>query len=534
MRSVEHGLTRPDHQNRVLVEVTDDRGNALRTYRYRDIRALRDRLAARLDLAPGTRVGLVAANTPEWVVADLTLLTRGLVEVPVPLAFSAEQAASLLEGTRLCLTDEAGERRLRAWGLDRGRAVLRIPAGTGGDGDGDGDGDGTPVPACPAARAPDVVKEIHTSGTTGRPKGVRVRGAGLEALLGSLSQVVPDEIFGRYLSLVPFSLLIEQVTALYMPVRTGGTLVLLPADTALLGTAGSRAEDAVAWLRDSRATAAVLPPAVVSALDKAAARAGGSAAAALFEGRVPFLMAGGAPVDPAALHRLGAAGIEVYEGYGLSENSSVVSWNRPGENTPGTVGRPLPHCEVRIGDGGELLVRSASLFAGYTVEDPTSRPVDAAGWLHTGDRATLDAEGRITLLGRLKNMIITGHGRNVSPEWVEGRLRSCGGVREAVIFGEGLEHLVALVLTDPGADPERLRETVLGHAARELAETDRPERVITAEDTPELRERYFTVTGRPRREALYAELVVPALASSTALPASPAPGAPRTGKESRT
>ncbi|GGR83082.1 long-chain acyl-CoA synthetase [Streptomyces aureoverticillatus] len=529
MLSIEHGLTRPDHQERVLVELADSAGRTLRTYRYRDIRALRDRLARELDLAPGTPVGLVAGNTPEWVVADLALLARGLTEVPVPLAFSAEQAESLLRGTGLCLVDEAGARRLREWGLDRDRTVLPIPL--------DAAAAAPPTPAlAPAPSAegavPDLVKVIHTSGTTGHPKGVRIRGAGLEALLDSLTHIVPGAVFRRYLSLVPLSLLIEQITAVYLPIRTGGRLVLLPSDTALLGTAGSRAEDALAWLRDTRATAAVLPPAVVSALDKAASAAGTDAAESLFAGDVPFLMAGGAPVDPAALRRLGAAGIEVYEGYGLSENSSVVSWNRPGENAPGTVGRPLPHCEVRLGDGDELLVRSASLFAGYTVEDPTSRPVDADGWLHTGDRASIDEQGRITILGRLKNMIITGHGRNVSPEWVEGRLRSCAGVRDGVIFGEGLEHLVALVLTDPGADPARVRDAVLAHAASELAETDRPERVIAVEDTPALRERYFTVTGRPRRESLFAELVAPDLAQYTA--ASRAARHLRTERQSRT
>ena len=127
MFSIEHGLTRPDHQDRVLVELADSTGHTIRTYRYREIRELRDRLARQLELAPGTPVGLVAGNTPEWMVADLALLARGLTEVPVPLAFSAEQAESLLRGTGLCLADEAGARRLREWGLDQGRRVLPIP-----------------------------------------------------------------------------------------------------------------------------------------------------------------------------------------------------------------------------------------------------------------------------------------------------------------------------------------------------------------------------------------------------------------------
>jgi long-subunit acyl-CoA synthetase (AMP-forming) len=222
-------------------------------------------------------------------------------------------------------------------------------------------------------------------------------------------------------------------------------------------------------------------------------------------------MAGGAPVDAIALLRLDAAGLRIHEGYGLSENSSVVSWNTTDHWRPGTVGRPLPHCEVKLSDEGELLVKSTSLFAGYTVEDPTSRPVDEDGWLHTGDRAEIEPDGSIRILGRLKNVIITGHGRNVSPEWVEGRLRTCPGVVDAVLFGEGMEYLIAVLVTsdaDAAADGEVERQA-RAYAAEYLAETDRPERFVVLPDETRLRERYFTVTGRPRRDLILDEIVRP-------------------------
>ncbi|WP_432011985.1 AMP-binding protein [Streptomyces cucumeris] len=520
MKSVEEGLRRPDHLGRPLIEVIDRTGHITQSYTYREIGVRRDRLAARLSHIPSGAVGLVAGNTPDWIIADLALLAHGLVEVPVPLSFSAEQAQSLLQSTTACLVDELGAAQMKEWHLTEGRRLIPIDSG-------DRTATGSPTStyldcwpgygSCGTHGHPvdDVVKVIHTSGTTGLPKGVRIRRAGIEALLDSLAEVIPDGVFDRYLSLVPLSLLIEQVTAVYLPIRSGGTLVLLPPDAALLGTAGSRAEHALRWLRDAQATGAVLPPAVVSELDKAVAKAECAPIASLFGStEPPFLMAGGAPVDPEALRRLGAAGIPVYEGYGLSENSSVVSWNRPEDNVPGTVGRPLTHCEVRLGSGDELLVRSRALFAGYTVEDLTSRPLDEDGWLHTGDRASIDGQGRITILGRLKNMIITSHGRNVSPEWVESRLRSCPRVNDCVVFGDGLEHLVAVVLADPGTSPppgwmDRLGTEVRDFATRSLAETDRPEHVVVVVDGEAVRARYFTVTGRPRRDLLFTDLVAP-------------------------
>ncbi|MEU2727456.1 AMP-binding protein [Streptomyces griseoviridis] len=506
MKAVLAALRAPENQDRTFIERLSADGSPPRTLSYAQMRAWTGRIRRALrvrNLPAGTPVGLVAGNGPEWVAADLALLLEDLVEVPVPLAFSGEQAASLLKNVSVCLTDVAGARKLQEWGLDASATVLAI----------DPEDAGEPGDATDESPGPDdadrIIKIIHTSGTTGTPKGVRIRAHGLGALLTSLDTVCPPGIFDRYLSLVPFSLLIEQVTAVYLPLLRGGRMVLLPESVSLLGTAGSRADDALRWLRAGEPTAAVLPPAVVSALDKAVRGSGADADTVFGPGRRPFLMAGGAPVDADALVRLDGAGLRVHEGYGLSENSSVVSWNTTGHWRPGTVGRPLPHCEVTLSDSGELLVKSTSLFAGYTVEDPTSRPVDEHGRLHTGDRAEIDPDGSIRILGRLKNVIITGHGRNVSPEWVEGRLRTCPTVVDAVLFGEGMEYLTAVLVTSnatAAADGEAVRQA-RAYAAEHLAETDRPERFIAVPDESALRERYFTVTGRPRRDLILDEIV---------------------------
>jgi long-chain acyl-CoA synthetase len=507
MRKIYEGLYAPERRDDVLIERLAGDGSVAETFTYGDIAGWSGQirtLLADLGADAGATIGVVAGNGPEWVAADLALLLGGFVEVPVPLAFSGEQAASLLKEVRLCLADAAGVRKLAEWGLNGAVTVIPIAADSGA-GNRVAEADGLQL--LPDER---IIKVIHTSGTTGAPKGVKIRSKALEALLVSLNSVTPEGVYSRYLSLVPFSLLIEQVTAVYLPIINGGRMILLPEDTALLGTAGSRADDVVTWMRAGRPTAAVLPPAAVSALDKAVRGADGGPV--LGDGVRPFLMAGGAPVDVEAQLRLDAAGLRVHEGYGLSENSSVVSWNTPEHWRPGTVGRPLPHCEVRLSDGGELLVKSTSLFAGYTVEDPTSRPVDEDGWLHTGDRAEIDEDGYIRILGRLKNVIITSHGRNVSPEWVEGSLRSIPSVVDAVVFGEGLEHVSALLIIAEGAGADRadkadeIRRQAHAYAEQHLAETDRPERFFVVADSSEFRRQYFTVTGRPRRQKLFDDL----------------------------
>lgn len=451
--------------------------------------------------APGATVGLVAANSVAWIEADLALLLGGHVEVPVPLAFSAEQAAHLLASCSVVLTDDAGLRRFEQWRVAAPQAFQAMPCfAIGGLIDG-----GAAAPALAVDTAADrVCKVIHTSGTTSSPKGVRIRAHGLDALLSSLWRHATREDYARYLNLVPFSLLIEQVTALYLPFMAGGTVVLPPVGEAPLGDPGAVAADKLALLQRARPTAVTLPPSLVEALAGAADRLPDLATEALCEalfGRAtqPLIAAGGAPVAAATIARLAQRGIVVLQGYGLSENSSVVSWNTRAANRIGSVGKPLPHVACKLGPDGELGIRSASLFAGYSGSDPSACHTDAEGWLWTGDLAEIDADGYITIIGRKKNLIITAHGRNVSPEPAEASYRSVAGVADIVLLGEGQETLSAFVLTAAGADPVALRHELERHGERWLSGVERASTFVFEADAPALRASLFTVTGRPRR-----------------------------------
>ncbi|MGW6912733.1 AMP-binding protein [Kitasatospora sp. NPDC054939] len=518
MRAVERVLRERADSDRPLVEVlgSGDAPGLVLTYRQviGAARALAGELAGRTRSGV-LRVGVVCGNTPAAVIADLALLGGEDVEIPVPLAFSHEQAAGLLEGADLCLADAPGLRRLAEWGhrrvlrpdcpvvpLDAARLVeLGSQLGPG-------------APDFPVRREPGTDREckiIHTSGTTSRPKGVRIRSAALDALLTSLRAEMPPGAFLRYLSMVPLSLLIEQVTGLYLVLLDGGTVVLLPEDTALVGTAADAARDVVRRMPAVRPTALVAPPAVVTELEHAAgaaALAGEPVVPALFgTDRVPLICCGGAPSHPSTLTRLLDHGVPVYEGYGLSENSSVVSWNTPRAHRPGTVGRPLGHVRVRLGEDGELLVRSTSLFAGYTRDDPSSLVLDADGWLHTGDLAELDADGYLRITGRKKNVIITAAGRNVAPEWVEAQYARLPCVHAAVVFGDGLAALHGLFLVHGGTALDDAERAITAYGAEHLSEVERVSTVHLVHSTEELYRRFFTVTGRPMRGAVQAALL---------------------------
>ena len=465
------------------------------------------------------KVGLVMQNSPEWVAADMALLAVGAVEVPVPLAFAAAQALHLLQGIDLCLVDVRGAARLRAW-----------HAAT-------ADGS-TPMPELlsvaldtlllqPSSRLRfqlrdehHVGKIIHTSGTTSQPKGVRIRLNGLDALLASLRRRIAPGHFGRYLSVVPLSLLIEQVTAVYMTLLDGGTIVFPPPEVPLLGESGATAGNMLAQLKAARPTALTLPPSMVEALlascHAVAAEPAAMRSQRLFGcTRAPFIACGGAPTAPAVLAELATMGIPVFEGYGLSENSSVVAWNSPDCFKPGTVGKPLDHVTVRLAPDGELLIKSRSMFDGYAGTDPSSCEIDAEGWLHTGDIAEMDHQGFLRVFGRKKNLIITANGRNVSPEWVESRYKSLDCVEQAVIFGDGLTRLHGYFVIAPGASPVDARRRIEALGQAQLSDVERVDCAVVERSSRGLYERLFTVTGRPRRELIWQHMLHASAAPAT-------------------
>nr|WP_246395033.1 AMP-binding protein [Microbulbifer rhizosphaerae] len=461
----------------------------------------------RMHASQPLRVGLIAGNSPGWAIADLALLLAGITEVPIPLAFSREQAGNLLDACDAYLVDGRGVKALKHWGitLDTDAPVLELKLD-----ELIRNGSGLtqlPVfdPECDW-----ICKIIHTSGTTSNPKGVKIRYLGLSALIDSLMCCVGPHDYQRYLSLVPLSLLIEQVTALYLPACSGGHTVFLPPSIPLLGSRGVNARDYLGYIRRNRPSALTLTPALVESLASEVANSSESGEALMRrvfdQPKSPSIACGGAPTDPGLLAALAERGIPVYEGYGLSENSSVVCWNHNGAYRAGTVGKPLSHVSIRLSEAGELLVRSSSLFAGYTTEDPSSCVLDEDGWLHTGDLAEIDADGFVRIIGRSKNIIITANGRNLCPEWVESSYRSLEFVEHAVLFGNGLERVHGFFVIDDELPPAIAEHELRQYGKCRLSEVERVETFhFIARSDPAV-QRFFTVTGRPQRTKLWSYL----------------------------
>jgi long-chain acyl-CoA synthetase len=167
----------------------------------------------------------------------------------------------------------------------------------------------------------------------------------------------------------------------------------------------------------------------------------------LFGGRVTTALTGAAPIAPEILEFFHACGVPIYEGYGLTESSGVISLNSAGASRAGTVGRPIDGIAVRIAEDGEIMA-AGNMFAGYHANDAATGEALVDGWLHTGDLGEFDADGFLRVTGRKKELIIPASGKNISPNNIENDLRRSPWIAHAVLHGDRRPHLVALITVD--------------------------------------------------------------------------------------
>ena len=166
-----------------------------------------------------------------------------------------------------------------------------------------------------------------------------------------------------------------------------------------------------------------------------------------------FFISGSAALNREIAEWFNAAGIVILEGYGMTENSAGATVNHPHENRIGTVGRPLPGSEVKIGDGDEVLLRGPHVMEGYhNLPEETAKTLTSDGWLHTGDKGSLDADGYLTITGRIKELFKTSGGKYIAPPAIESKFKAiCPYASQFMVFGNERNYVVALVTLDPDA-----------------------------------------------------------------------------------
>ncbi|MEU8074134.1 AMP-dependent synthetase/ligase [Catellatospora citrea] len=441
---------------------------------------------------PGDRVALMSRTRFEWTLIDYAIWACGAVTVPIYETSSAEQVQWILadSGAVGCFTEtpahtatvrEAAPALTRLWQIDGGDLSTLVTRGESVD------------PAEIEVRrksgsADDPATIVYTSGTTGRPKGCVLTHRNM---LSDIGNAIPalDILFQEGSSTVLFLPLAHafarllQIGVVQGRVRTSHTadvknlvddlgafrptfLLSVPrvfekvynsarqkAHNGGKGAIFDKAEAvAIAY---SQALETPSGPGVGlrikhTVFDKLVY---GKLRAAL-GGRCHSAISGGAPLGERLGHFFRGVGLNVLEGYGLTETSPAITFNRAGAQKIGTVGQPLPGVTIAIADDGEILARGEVIFPGYWNNPAaTAEAIDADGWFHTGDLGSLDDDGFLRITGRKKEIIVTAGGKNVAPAVLEDRVRAHALVSQCMVVGDRQPFIAALVTVDPEALP---------------------------------------------------------------------------------
>ena len=461
---------------------------------YQVVRAAVAGLQA-LGLNRGERVAVLSENCLEWAIADFACLCAGILDVPIYSTLTVPQVAYILRNSKaqLVFVSDAkqAEKALEAcrqiecdlivvmfepadpphegvlvWRdfLEHGRYAAS-------------DRDQRFRAMALEAGPQDAATILYTSGTTGDPKGVILTHNNLASNVKAVQRILPSVADDVALVFLPLSHVLQRMSS-YIHFSDGVTQVFAHSmDTVAedLKIVRPNIVVSVPRLYEKVYNEVMEAQGIKKMLVQWAREVGGAwtdeklagrepsgalkfmyAIAdmlvfrwirAAMGGRVRYSVSGGAPLSPEINRFFFSAGIQIFEGYGLTETSPVTNLNSPEHLRIGTVGRPVPGTEIRIRDSGEILIRGPQVMKGYfELPELTAEAIDAEGWFYTGDVGKIDEDGFLRITDRIKDIIVTAGGKNVAPQPIENRLKADDFIEQAVMLGDRERYCVLLLV----------------------------------------------------------------------------------------
>ncbi len=553
-----------------------------------------------LGITPGDRVAILSENRPEWAITDFACLTARCADVPVYATLPAKQVEYILRDSgavAVCVSTQAQLAKLR----EVRSALPGLRHVIGFDPPGLEDPEVIGFEALVArgrdavgrhprwredalrVRPDELATLIYTSGTTGDPKGVMLTHGNIASNVAACLELLPLSQRDQCLSLLPLSHIFERMAGHYLMFDAGVVIhyaesfeqvpknlvevrpTVCCAVPRLYEKIYARAFEAASsgpalkkklffwakrvgeeWTTHQLARRPI--PVDLRLARMVADRLVFSRLRARVGGRLRYFISGGAPLAPEIARFFYAAGLQIFEGYGLTETSPVISVNTPEHFKIGTVGKPLGNLEVRIAADGEILTRGPHVMRGYyNKPDATREALDPDGWFHTGDIGELDAEGFLSITDRKKDLIVTAGGKKVAPQPIEGLLKLNKFISSAVLLGDRHKFPIALLVPnferlEPWAKGAGLRWTsredlvalpeVEAHLAaeakknlRDLAQFEVPKRFLVLARDFSIENGELTPKLSVRRKIVeqhYAEPIEALYAEAEAHPRSPA------------
>jgi long-chain acyl-CoA synthetase len=454
-----------------------------------------------LGIQPEDKIGLLSENRPEWVLSDLAILSVGAITVPVYSTLPPKQIEYIVNDSQMVLLFVSNSKQLRKINeiraalpklrmvvlfdqsvdsspdiltiglcIERGRSLLKL--------------DAQMVQKRVAQIKPDnVFSIVYTSGTTGEPKGVMLTHknvvSNIEGLKHAGFEFARED---RSLSFLPLSHILERMVGYYSLLYFGCSIAY-----------AENVESLPANLLETRPTVLIAVPRVFEkfqnkimesiaaetglkkqlanwalkvAQEYAQTRLNDKAPSPLLSskylmadklvlkkirgrlgGRLRTIGCGGAALSNQLAEFFYGIGLTILEGYGLTETSPIIAFNRPGAFKFGTVGQPIPGVEVQIAEDGEILTRGPHVMKGYyNKPEATAQAITTDGWFHTGDIGEIDADGYLKITDRKKDLIVTSAGKNIAPQFVENMVKRSKYILQIVVLGDKRKFPCALIV----------------------------------------------------------------------------------------
>jgi long-chain acyl-CoA synthetase len=451
-----------------------------------------------LGIGRGDKIAILGNTRPEWTLFDFAAMSAGATVVPIYQTNSASECQYVLEHSESrAVVVENQDQLAKVLEVKDSLPALEqiiLMCGEADEAIGIGEvrrrgesGSAADYEASYRAVQPDdICKIVYTSGTTGPPKGCMISHGNYRAMLDMADTVnIIQEGETSYLFLPlahVFALLIQ-----YGMLDMGGRIAFWERDQLKIvpNLAEVKPESFPSVPRifekvhDTAVASAEAEGGLKAAIFRWAFRVGRkyrklenegkkpgflltkqfnfadkavfSKIRQVFGGNLRVAISGAAPIDPEILRFYEVAGVPLYEAWGMTETSTGGTANLPGANRIGTVGRPVPGVELKIAEDGELLVKGDNVFKGYYKNPEATAETIVDGWLHTGDVASIDEDGYVSIIGRKKEIIITAGGKNITPVNIEQEVKRHPLVSQCVVIGDRRPYLVALVTLDQEA-----------------------------------------------------------------------------------
>lgn len=481
-------------------------------------------------ISSGDRVGIVSENRIEWTISDLATISTGIINVPTFPNFTSDQqkyifndcdAKAIIVSSKLQLDKILSVRSE----LEHLKFIIVMDKGLedvsnnifsfhtilediGREYNSDNLIDEL-LDKSKYVTLDTTLTLIYTSGTTGNPKGVTLTNKNLVSNVKSIQKAEVIDTSDSFLSFLPMCHAYERCV-IYTFFLTGAVVTIaqsldtltsninevkptiVTAVPKLLETIRNKVNNAFKNETESKKkiifkaldfSKQLLEKDKPNIIDSAKKRVFDklvySKVRAKLGGNIKFIISGGAALHPEVQKFFHSVGINILQGYGLTECSPVVSVNRPENLEIGTVGPPLDDVEVKIEENGEILVRGDLVMKGYWHDDmATKTSIDDHGWYYTGDIGEFTNSGSLKITGRIKSIIVTSGGKNISPAPIEDLIRMSDYVEHIAIFGEGKDFLVGIV--SPDSDSLKALSNSLGLQGKSASEIIQDKKIISA------------------------------------------------------